>query len=140
MLPVLTDMVSENNKIMIVDDDNNTSNLIKFFLQKEGYNVDSFADSIEALHSFGKDKYDLVLLDSKIPKLKEVLLYQKFKEIDNEVSICFTNADREFLEEIKKQAREMDINDIIGKSLSFDEQTKLDILLLENKDTIMINP
>jgi DNA-binding response OmpR family regulator len=130
-----------DKKIMVIDDDNNnTNNLIKFFLQKEGYNVDSFTDSIEALDSFEKDKYDLVLLDSKIPNLKEDSLYQKFKEIDNKVSICFTNADIDSVEEIKKQAPEMDNNKIISESISLDDQTKLHILLLENNDTILIKP
>ena len=134
-------MFSEYNKIMIIDDDYNINNMIKFFLQKEGYNVDSFIDSIEGLDSFEKDKYDLVLLDAKIPKLKEeVSIYQKFKEIDNKVSICFTNADLESLDEIKKQIPDMDINKIISESLSLDDQTKLDILLLEKNDTILIKP
>ncbi|HYJ01529.1 MAG TPA: hypothetical protein VEW92_04890 [Nitrososphaeraceae archaeon] len=30
-----------------------------------------FTDSTKALNCFKKDNYDLVLLDSKIPKLKE---------------------------------------------------------------------
>ena len=34
----------------------------------------------------------------------------------------------------------MGTNNTIGESLSFGEQTKLDILLLENKDTIIIKP
>ena len=134
-------MFSENNKIKIIDDDYNINNMIKFFLQKEGYNVDSFIDSIEALDSFEKNKYGLILLDAKIPKLKEeVSLYQKFKDIDNKVSICFTNADLESLDEIKKQIPDMDNNKIISESLSLDDQTKLDILLLENNDTILIKP
>jgi DNA-binding NtrC family response regulator len=132
-------MYSQDNKIMLIDDDDNTNNLIKFFFEKEGYSVDSFTDSIEALHSFGKDKYDLVLLDSKIPKFKEISLYHKIKEIDSKVSICFTNADIESLGEIKKQAPEIDNNSkIISKSLSLGDQTKLDILLLQNNDTILI--
>ena len=93
------------------------------------------------MDSFEKDKYDLVLLDAKIPKLKkEVSIYQKFKEIDNKVSICLSNADLESLDEIKKQAPEMENNKIISESLSLDDQTKLDILLLENNDTILIKP
>ena len=122
---------------MIIDDDYNTNTLIKFFLQKEGYDVDSFIDSIEALHSFRKDKYDLVLLDSKIPKLKEMSLYKKFKEIDNKVSICFTSADMDSLQEIKRQASQIN-NNIICKTLSLNDQTKIDILLLNDKDTILI--
>jgi DNA-binding NtrC family response regulator len=126
---------------MVIDDDVNTNNLMKFFLQKEEYNVDSFTDSIEALNSFVKDEYDLVLLDSKIPQLKEMSLYKKFKEIDSKVSICFTNADTESLQEIKQQIPDIDDDDnTICKSLFLNDQTKLDILLLKNHDTIIIKP
>jgi DNA-binding response OmpR family regulator len=126
---------------MVIDDDVNTNNLMKFFLQKEEYNVDSFTDSIEALNSFVKDEYDLVLLDSKIPQLKEMSLYKKFKEIDSKVSICFTNADTESLQEIKQQILDIDDDDnTICKSLFLNDQTKLDILLLKNHDTIIIKP
>jgi DNA-binding response OmpR family regulator len=122
---------------MVIGDDDNTNTLIKFFLQKEEYNVDSFTNSSEALHSFRKDEYDLVLLDSKMPKLKEMSLYKKFKEIDNKVSICFTNADMDSLQEIKRQASQIN-NNTICQSLSLNDQTKIDILLLNDKDTILI--
>ena len=136
-------MSSKDNKIMVIDDDDNTNNIMKFFLQKEDYNVDSFTNSIEALHSFRKDEYDLVLLDSKMQKLKEEMsLYKKFKEIDNKVSICFTNADMESVQEIKQQVLQSNNNNnnnIMCKSLSLnDDQTKLDILLLNDKDIILI--
>jgi DNA-binding response OmpR family regulator len=127
---------------MVIDDDDNTNNLMKFFLQKEEYNVDLFTNSNEALHSFRKDEYDLVLLDSKIPNLKEMSLYKTFKEIDNKVSICFTNADSESVQEIKQQALQFNNNNnnnnTIFKSLSLNDQTKIDVLLLNDKDTILI--
>jgi DNA-binding NtrC family response regulator len=99
-----------------------------------------FTNSTEALNSFKKDEYDLVLLDSKIPNLKEMSLYKKFKEIDNKVSICFTNADMESIQEIKQQALQFDNNNnnTICKSFSLNDQTKIDILLLNDKDTILI--
>ena len=127
-------MSSKDNKIMVIDDDYNTNNIMKFFLQKEDYNVDSFTNSIEALHSFRKDEYDLVLLDSKMQKLKEEMsLYKKLKEIDNKVSICFTNADRESIEEIKQQVLQFDNNNTICKTFSLNDQTKIDILLLNDR-------
>ena len=74
-----------------------------------------------------------------MPKLKEVSLYKKFKEIDTKVSICFTIADKESLQELKRQIPDLDSNSIF-KSLSIDDQTKLDILLLKNNDMILIEP
>ncbi|MGI0052394.1 MAG: response regulator [Nitrososphaeraceae archaeon] len=110
--------------------------MIKFFLEKEGYSVDSFTDSVKALNCFKKDNYDLVLLDSKILELKQMSLYKKFKEIDNKVSICFINANNESLQEIKVQIPDID-NNTICKSLSLDDKTKLDLLLLKNNDIIL---
>jgi hypothetical protein len=43
------------------------------------------------------------------------------------------------LQEIKRQSPEMD-NNIMPKSLSLDDQTRLDILLLDNNDIIIIKP
>ena len=140
-------MSSRNNKIMVIDDNANTNNLMKFFLQKEDYNVDSFTNSIEALHSFRKDEYDLILLNSQMPKLKEeeeMSLYKKFKEIDNKVPICFTNVDSESVQEINQQILQSNNNnnnnnDTMCKSLSLnDVPTKLDILFLNDKDMILI--
>jgi DNA-binding response OmpR family regulator len=51
-------MHSQAKKIMLInnEDDNydNTNNLIKFFLKKEGYSVDYFTDSTKAMNCFKK--------------------------------------------------------------------------------------
>ena len=64
------------------------------------------------------------------------------KKIDNNVPICFTSSDMESLEEIKKKVPKMNNNNnnIICKYLSLDDETKIDIFLLNNKDTILIKP
>ena len=76
-------------------------------------------------------------------KEEEISLYKKFKEIDIKVPICFTNVDRESVQEIKQQVLQSNNNnnnkDTMCKSLSLnDDQTKLDILLLDDKDIILI--
>ena len=72
--------------------------------------------------------------------MKELSLYHKLKEIDSQVPICFTNADMDSILEIKRQILDMNNNNTVCKSLSLDDQTKLDILMLENNDTIIIKP
>ena len=73
--------------------------------------------------------------------MKELSLYHKLKEIDSKVPICFTNGDMDSILEIKGQILDMNNNNnTIFKSLSLDDQTNLDILLLKNNDTILIKP
>ena len=58
----------QGKRILIIDDDEDITNLFKTFLEYDGYNVDIFTDPIDALYSFRKNVYDLVLLDLKCPK------------------------------------------------------------------------
>ncbi|HEX2409270.1 MAG TPA: hypothetical protein VHJ38_18875 [Nitrososphaeraceae archaeon] len=49
-------MDTNNNRIMIIDDDEDITNLFKTFLQYNGYNIDVYTDSVEAFHNFRKDR------------------------------------------------------------------------------------
>ena len=42
---------------MIIDDDEDITNLFKTFLQYNGYNIDVYTDSVEAFHNFRKDSW-----------------------------------------------------------------------------------
>ena len=48
--------------ILIVDGDEDFTNLYETFLKFDGYKVDAFTDPIDALYSFRKDVYDLFYL------------------------------------------------------------------------------
>ena len=49
------------------------------FLKFDVYKVDAFTDSVDALASFKKDVYDLVLLDLKMSKMNGIELSQELK-------------------------------------------------------------
>jgi DNA-binding response OmpR family regulator len=53
---------------LIVDYDEDLTNLYETFLKYDGYEVDAFTNPTDALYSFKKDVYDLALLDLKMPK------------------------------------------------------------------------
>jgi DNA-binding response OmpR family regulator len=60
--------ITKGKNILIVDDDENLTNLYETFLTYDVYKVDTFTDPVDALYSFRKGLYDLVLLDLKCPK------------------------------------------------------------------------
>ena len=72
---------TKGKNILIVDDDDLT-NLFQTFLEYDGYKVDAFTDPIDALYSFRKNIYDLVLLDLETPKMNGIILSHKLKNID----------------------------------------------------------
>ena len=56
-------------KILVADDDRNIAELLRLYLEKEGYTTELAADGEEAVAKFNADTPDLVLLDIMMPKL-----------------------------------------------------------------------
>ena len=93
---------SKDKNILIVDDDEDLTNLYETFLKYDGYKVDSFTDPTHALYSFRKDIYDLVLLDLKMPKMNGVELSQELQNMDPNLFYRFiTAANKEYIENIQ---------------------------------------
>ena len=55
--------------ILVVEDDNNISNLIKMYLDKEGFDVRIAADGGKAVEEFKGNEHGLELLDEMHPVL-----------------------------------------------------------------------
>ena len=60
----MTDM-----KIMVVDDDQNIGELLRLYLEKEGFTAVVMGDGEAALAAFDIEKPDLILLDVMMPRL-----------------------------------------------------------------------
>ena len=56
-------------KIMVVDDDSNICELLRLYLEKEGYDAVVMPDGAAALDAFDTVKPDLMLLDVMMPRL-----------------------------------------------------------------------
>ncbi len=56
-----------NERILIVDDDSNICELLRLYLEKDGFQADIVTDGIKALEAFQSLKPDLVLLDIMLP-------------------------------------------------------------------------
>ena len=58
-----------NTKILIADDDRNICELLRIYLEKEGYNVVLAGNGEEALSKFDAEEPDILLLDVMMPRL-----------------------------------------------------------------------
>ena len=119
---------------MIIDDDEDTTNLFKIFLEFNGYEIHAYTDSIEALHNFRKDSHDLIILDLHMRKMDGIALYKEMRHIDDNVIICLTSADINYIEELSKDI--IDIKKfVIHKPVSLkDLKNKIDSLLLSKHE------
>jgi DNA-binding response OmpR family regulator len=111
----------KGKSILIVDDDEDLTNLYETFLKYDGYRVDAFTDPIDALYSFRKNVYDLVLLDLKMPQMNGVVLSQELQNIDPTLLYRFiTAANKEYIETLKTNSPDIE-NNIIYKPLWLNE-------------------
>lgn len=58
-----------NEKILVVDDDQNICEVLRLYLVKEGYSVTVANDGVAALEIYEKEKPDMVLLDVMMPRM-----------------------------------------------------------------------
>ena len=114
---------------MIIDDDIDITNLFSTFLEYNGYIIDAYTNPVEALNNFRKYSHDLIILDLKMPKIGGMTLYHKIKEIDNNVIICFTTADINYIEDLRKGIIDIEKIVLYKPVLLKDLKNKIDSLL-----------
>ena len=77
-------------RILVVDDESDITLTLKAGLETVGlFDVDAFSDPEVALKSFKPDFYALVLIDIMMPKMDGFKLYERLKEVDPDVKVCF---------------------------------------------------
>lgn len=77
-------------KILVADDDNNISELIRIYLEKEGYTVITASDGEEAVQTFAAEQPDMVLLDVMMPKLDGWQVCREIRQKGNTPIIMVT--------------------------------------------------
>lgn len=97
-----------SKKILIVDDEKPISDIIKFNLSKEGYEIDTAFDGDEALKKVYQFQPDLVLLDVMLPKLDGFQVCRKIRESFNMPIIMLT-------------AKEEEVDKVLGFELGADD-------------------
>ena len=83
--------------ILVVDDEPDTAFTYKTLLSAEGYDVQVFTDSQEALKHFAQrpdpsSHYQLVLLDIRMPRLNGLQLFYRIKAVSPNTKIVFCSA------------------------------------------------
>lgn len=97
-------------KICLVEDEKDLNNLLKTYIEKEGYEVISFFNGNDAYNFIDKEKIDLWILDIMLSdNVSGYDLIKKIREYNQSVPVIFTSA------------RDQDLDKIIGLELGSDD-------------------
>ncbi len=78
------------SKILIVDDEEHIRELIRFYLDKEGFSVVQAASGEEALHLLENEYIDLAIIDIMMPVMDGFQLVEEMKEMKDIPVIMLT--------------------------------------------------
>ena len=85
-------MITENKKILLVEDDPNFGTVLKDYLMMNDYDVILAKNGMEGFEKFKKDDYDLCILDVMMPYKDGFTLAKEIREKNKEVPIIFLTA------------------------------------------------
>ena len=79
-------------QILIVDDENVQLEMLKGFLVKQGYGVDTAEDGKRGLEKFKRGSFDLILTDLRMPGMDGLQLLREVKGLNPEVVVVILTA------------------------------------------------
>ncbi len=84
--------VNENNRILVVDDEQSIREFLELLLSKEGYYIKTAASASEAMKLIEDDEFDLVFLDIQMPQISGLEALVTFKKMDPTIEIIVITA------------------------------------------------
>ncbi|MDI9425919.1 MAG: diguanylate cyclase [Spirochaetota bacterium] len=74
-------------RILLIDDDQNVTKVVKKFLERVGHSVDTAASGEEGIRLIGGNQYDMVITDIYLPGMDGMAVLDKIKSINPELDI-----------------------------------------------------
>ncbi len=103
------------NKVLIVDDEQRIRDLIKEYLDFEGFSYDEGKDGLEAIELVKTNKYDIVILDIMMPKVDGFTALREIRKLSDVPVIMLSARGEEY---DKLFGFEMGVDDYITKPFS----------------------
>jgi len=107
-------------KILVVDNEPDTVDLIKSILERYGFHVTTAYNGRQCLEKHKKGKHDLILLDIMMPDMSGWEVYRKIRDRDKETKIAFVSV-IEVSPERKESLKRNGISEYITKPFTSEE-------------------
>lgn len=107
--------------ILVVDDDEIIRQSLQDYLQQIGYQVITAVDGLDGMEKIKNKRYDLIILDIRMPYVSGIGLVKIAKEINPDIPvICMTG----YGISPEKIAREENVNEVFSKPFELKELAK----------------
>jgi two-component system, cell cycle response regulator CpdR len=109
--------MAATGRIMIVDDDFDIIYVVRQYLVKWGFEVDSFTNPVYALQKFKEnpDQYSLILTDIRMPEMSGIRLAMLIQEIKPSIKVVIMTAYELTPDELGEHLPTISRDDILQK-------------------------
>ena len=101
------------NHILVVDDESDVRELLRKFLTRRGYEVDTASDGMAAIEAIRENPPDIVLLDIRLPKIDGLSVLRRLRDDADDVAIITMSGIAD--EDMARQSLELGAADFITK-------------------------
>ena len=84
--------IMANNRILLVEDDQNFGDVLRSYLEMHEYEVTLATDGAQGLESYNQGEFDLCIFDVMMPKKDGFTLAKEIREQDQDMPIIFLTA------------------------------------------------
>ena len=136
-LPLLVFINPMDHEILIVDDEPDIVELLKYNLQKEGFNVHTALNGIDAINILKNQKIDLIVLDLMLPGMSGMEVCRIIRESEDTATLPVIMLTAKVEEEDRIKGLETGADDYVTKPFSPRELIARirAVLRRSNKDT-----
>lgn len=111
--------IMNKRKVLLVEDDRDLGNVLKQYLELEGFIVRLCDEGKKGLEYFGREAFDICILDVMMPEMDGFTLSKEIKKINNAVPFIFLTA--KLMKEDRLIGLKLGADDYITKPFEADE-------------------
>lgn len=106
-------------RILLIEDDKNLCDTLKYQLEREGILVDACTDGLDGLHCMKEDAHDMVLLDRMLPTMNGLQVLRRAREAQIKTPVIMITALGELYDKV--EGLDSGADDYIVKPFEFPE-------------------
>lgn len=106
-------------RILLVEDDTTIVVPFQFILESEGYHVDTASTGRQAIENIGKNEYQVVVLDMKLPDMQGIEVAREIRDKTDEINLIIMTGYPDLVDSI--EALDIGISEILLKPINADE-------------------
>jgi DNA-binding NtrC family response regulator len=108
-------------KILIIDNENDNRSILEALLNKEGYEVRSTPDGKKAMDLIKSEPFDLIIMDIRAPGINRLEVSSQIKELDDSIEVIVLTG-YATIENAVKSLRDNGASDFLTKPLENTDQ------------------